>query len=66
MTKLRKPLREDYNSEDEYRKAMNLFNLDWDLIYGQDDVNEDGELLSCCGDVLNEDNMICPTCFEHC
>ena len=27
--------------------------------------DEDGNLLSCCGDILDPDNMICPTCKEH-
>ena len=27
--------------------------------------NEDGEIISCCGDVVDEDIMICPTCKEH-
>jgi len=30
------------------------------------DRDEDGNLLSCCGDILDEDIMICPTCHEHC
>ena len=28
--------------------------------------DEDGNLISCCGDILDEDIMICPTCKEHC
>ena len=28
-------------------------------------LDEDGRRLSCCGDVLDEDYMICPTCKEH-
>ena len=30
------------------------------------DLDEDGNRLSCCGDVLDPDFMICPTCKEHC
>ena len=29
-------------------------------------MEEEEELLSCCGDVLDEDIMLCPTCLEHC
>ena len=29
------------------------------------DRDEEGNLLSCCGDILDEDIMICPTCKEH-
>ena len=29
------------------------------------DRNEEGEIISCCGDVVDEDIMICPTCKEH-
>ena len=29
------------------------------------ELDEDGNRLSCCGDVLDEDYMICPTCKEH-
>jgi len=28
--------------------------------------DENGTLLSCCGDILDENRMICPTCKEHC
>ena len=28
-------------------------------------LDEDGCRLSCCGDILDEDYMICPTCKEH-
>ena len=30
------------------------------------DLDEDGNRLSCCGDILDPDYMICPTCREHC
>ena len=30
------------------------------------ELDEDGNRLSCCGDILDEDFMICPSCKEHC
>ena len=30
------------------------------------ELDEDGNRLSCCGDVLDPDFMICPSCKEHC
>lgn len=29
------------------------------------DRDEEGNLISCCGDILDNDIMICPTCKEH-
>jgi hypothetical protein len=23
-------------------------------------------IYSCCGDILDKDHMMCPTCYEHC
>lgn len=63
--KLKKPDREDYNSNEEFDKALRLYFMDVNDIYGDYDRNEDGDLLSCCGDVLDEDRMICATCGEH-
>ena len=34
--------------------------------YIADGFDEDGYELSCCGDKLDPDNMICLTCKEHC
>ena len=34
-------------------------------IYPDYDRDDDGNLISCCGDILDEDIMICPTCKEH-
>lgn len=28
-------------------------------------LDEDGNMLSCCGAILDEDRMICPVCGEH-
>lgn len=30
------------------------------------EVLELGEFISCCGDLLDKDIMICPSCKEHC
>lgn len=36
-------------------------------IYEDYERDEDGNLLSaCCGEMLDEDNMLCPECKEHC
>ena len=67
MSQLKRPIREDYKTQDDFAHAFHLFNLDYDLIYSDaDDRDEDGNLLSCCGSILDEDIMICPTCGEHC
>jgi hypothetical protein len=34
-------------------------------IYSDYDRDEDGNLISCCGAILDEDVMICPVCLEH-
>ena len=34
--------------------------------YADYDRDEEGNMLSCCGDILDPDNMICKTCKEHC
>ena len=34
-------------------------------IYSDYDKDEDGNFISCCGDILDPDIMICPTCKEH-
>ena len=34
-------------------------------LYSDYDIDEDGNLISCCGDILDADIMICPTCKEH-
>ncbi len=30
------------------------------------DIERKADKYSCCGDILDEDYMICPTCKEHC
>ena len=30
------------------------------------DICSASEYYSCCGDVLDKDYMMCPTCYEHC
>lgn len=30
-----------------------------------DDLLADSDRISCCGDIVNDDNLICPTCKEH-
>ena len=30
------------------------------------DLDENGNRLSCCGDMLEPDSDLCPTCLEHC
>ena len=38
-----------------------------EAMFDEYDKNEDGESLSCCGDVLTEENGgICESCGEHC
>ena len=35
-------------------------------LYADYDTDEEGNILSCCGDILDPDNMMCKTCKEHC
>jgi len=28
-------------------------------------IDEEGNIISCCGDIVDPDHMICPTCNEH-
>lgn len=30
------------------------------------DIERKSDKYSCCGDILDEDYMLCPTCKEHC
>jgi uncharacterized protein YpiB (UPF0302 family) len=48
--------------EDKVRIQEDIINL---LNQRIEELEED-ELLSCCGDELDPDIMICPTCKEHC
>ena len=34
-------------------------------IYSDYDRDEEGNLISCCGAILDSDIMICPVCKEH-
>ena len=54
----------------EFFKSIKIITDDYrihhkNIIVEEDDRDEDGNLLSCCGDILDEDIMICPTCKEH-
>ena len=64
--RLNKPQEKDYAIEGQYKKALGLYLQDMHLLYGEYDRDQDGNILSCCGDILDEDVMICPTCKEHC
>jgi len=35
--------------------------------YNQDGypIDEEGNIISCCGDIVDPDHMICATCKEH-
>lgn len=36
-------------------------------VYFDYERDENDNLLSpCCGEILDQDNMICPNCYEHC
>ncbi len=59
----------DSLNDDLFEYLANLFdpkNKTEDF-YSDYDRDEDGNLLSaCCAEILDEDNMICPECKEHC
>ena len=33
--------------------------------YSFEDIVEEADMYSCCGDVLDQDRMMCPSCKEH-
>jgi len=39
---------------------------DFEVGDSAEEICRNAEYLSCCGDVLDKDYMICPTCYEHC
>lgn len=49
--------------EDLQRKDLTLHSVEIESDYEYD---EEGHMLSCCGDQLDPDIMLCPTCKEHC
>ena len=60
--------------DDEYNGIVG-FNLDYqyeldleNIEIGDsiDDIIKVSRMLSCCGNYLDEDIMLCPTCHEHC
>ncbi len=53
------------NFEQSYNDHMNyIYN---DPCLEDYETDEDENILSpCCGEILDEDNMICPECKEHC
>ena len=65
-----------YNLEDEknYRASVS-FTDDYDYGIDFEDFNigdnlstieKHSDIYSCCGDILDKDYMICPSCKEHC
>jgi hypothetical protein len=67
---------EDYSLEStQHCPAYVVFTDDYSYSIDMDDFNIGDSLveiesyadaMSCCGDVLDRDYMICPTCKEHC
>lgn len=67
---------QDYSLEDsKHTKAYVSFTNDYDYTTEFDDFNigdslseieRYSDIYSCCGDILDTDYMICPTCKEHC
>ncbi len=39
---------------------------EFDLDTPLEKIQEDANQFSCCGDILDKDYMLCPTCLEHC
>ena len=48
---------------DDFLKDIEVITTDYKA---QQLAKTDDELISCCGDELDQDYMICPTCLEHC
>jgi hypothetical protein len=48
---------------DDFLKDIEVITTDYKA---QQLAETDDELISCCGDELDPDYMICPTCLEHC
>ena len=50
--------------EGEYSMSIDIAEIS--LLDSYTDIVRKADKYSCCGDVLDEDYMICPTCKEHC
>ena len=61
-----RPKVQEYRSMRLYRQAMYQYLSVVGFSMDEEDINEDGDLLSCCGEILDEDFMICTKCGEHC
>lgn len=56
----------EYNSNLAAGMPDKLVDIYFKLKDTEEDEEAEDELLSCCGDELDPDVMICPTCKEHC
>lgn len=61
---------DDHNDEqvffnmDGYDCAIDVSEVESEMTIDQ--LHRRCEMYSCCGDVLDKDRMLCPTCKEHC
>ena len=49
---------------DDYYRGIEISDEDINN-YSFDDIVKEADMYSCCGDVLDEDIMMCPSCKEH-
>ena len=52
------------NFRDDYDYEIDLD--DFDLDCSREKIYQVADMYSCCGDILDRDYMMCPTCKEHC
>ena len=66
---------QDYDTKDLPSSTVNFSTVDGDfeIVFDEFDtdtplakIQEMADQYSCCGDILDKDYMICPTCLEHC
>ena len=55
----------EYNFDDDGRPCA-IFEREFEIGDTVGDILRAADFYSCCGDVLDKDYMICPTCKEHC
>ena len=55
----------EYNFEDDGRPCA-IFEREFEIGDTVGDILSAADFYSCCGDILDKDLMMCPSCKEHC
>lgn len=57
----------EYNYfDDNHNLYCSIYDNEFEVGDTLEDITYAATLYSCCGDILDKDLMICPTCKEHC